>query len=107
MRQFDVHRTTGRAREAAPYLVVVQSQRLDRMPTRVVVPLIPARGTADYDPDLSPRCIVDGETLVLAPWQIFTIPVSALGPVVMSFADDDTSARITRAIDTLISSVRR
>ena len=103
MRQFDVHRTSGRMRLAAPYLVVVQSQRLARLPTRVVIPLIPTRDPSDIDRDLSPTFTVDGTQVVLAPWQVFTIPVSALGPVVASLADDDASTVVVRAIDELIS----
>ena len=101
--QFDVHRATGPTRRAAPYLIVVQSRRLDRLPTRVVIPLIAPRGASDYDPDLAPACRIEGQSLVLAPWQIFTIPVAALGPVVTSLADDNDSAMVIRAIDELIT----
>ncbi len=101
--QFDVHRATGQTRRAAPYLVMVQSRRLDRLPTRVVIPLIQPRGTKDFDPDLAPACRIEGQIFVLAPWQIFTIPVKALGPVVASLADDSGSAMVIRAIDELIT----
>ncbi len=81
----------------------MQSRRLDRLPTRVVIPLIQPRGANDYDPDLAPVCRIEGRSFVLAPWQIFTIPVKALGPVVASLADDSDSAMIIRAIDALIT----
>jgi toxin CcdB len=101
--QFDVHRATGQTRRAAPYLVVVQSRRLDRLPTRVVIPLIQSRGANDADPDLAPECRIEGKNFMLAPWQIFTIPVKALGPVVASLANDRDSAMVIRAIDELIT----
>jgi len=41
MAQFDVHATTGRNTAGTPYVVVVQSARYDRRPTRVVIPLLP------------------------------------------------------------------
>jgi toxin CcdB len=103
MRQFDVHRTTGRARQAAPYLVVVQSQRLVRLPTRVVIPMIPSKSAHDYDRDLSPGFTIEGKPFVLAPWQIFTIPTAALGPIVMSLADDHAGNLVVRAIDEMIT----
>lgn len=101
--QFDVHRATGQTRRAAPYLVIVQSRRLDRLPTRVVIPLIQPRGVNDFDPDLAPACRIEGQSLVLAPWQIFTLPVTALGPVVASLSDDNDSVMVIRAIDELIT----
>ncbi len=102
-KQFDVHLATGQMRRAAPYLVVVQSRRLDRLPTRVVIPLIQSRGGSEFDPELSPACSIEGQQLILAPWQIFTIPITALGRVVASSADDTESVRIIRAIDELIT----
>lgn len=102
-KQFDVHQATGQMRRAAPYLVVVQSRRLDSLPTRVVIPLIQSRGRSEFDPDLSPMCDIDGQQLILAPWQIFTIPITALGRVVASLAGDTESVRIIRAIDELIT----
>jgi mRNA-degrading endonuclease toxin of MazEF toxin-antitoxin module len=101
--QFDVHQATGQTRRGAPYLVVVQSRRLNRLPTRVVIPLIQRRGGNDFDPDLAPLCDVQGQSLILAPWQIFTIPITALGRVVASLAGDSQSIRIIRAIDEMIT----
>lgn len=46
MAQFDVHRNTGKQREAIPYVVVVQSSLFDRYRRRVVIPL-DRRGSLD------------------------------------------------------------
>lgn len=43
---------------------------------------------------------------MLAPWQSKTVPVTALGPVATSLADDDTSSLIINAIDLVISRAR-
>ncbi len=102
MEQFSVHRTLGRRRQAAPFLVIVQSERLAGLATRVVIPLIPGYA-GEFDADLAPVLEIEGLPLRLAPWQIFTIPVGALGPAVGSLATDTDSAMIIRAIDALIS----
>ncbi len=102
MNQFDVHRTTGRTRLAAPYVVIVQSERLARLPTRVVIPLTSLRGD-DFAADVAPVSQIEGKQVRLIPWQIFTISVTALGPLVASLANDRDCAPIIRAIDALIS----
>lgn len=106
MNQFDVHRTLGSRRQAAPFLVVVQSRRLAVLATRVVIPLIPQR-VGEFERDLAPPIEFEGRVFRLAPWQIFAIPVTALGPVVASLADDTDAAPIIRAIDALISQTWR
>jgi len=106
MSQFDVHRTQGRTQLAAAYVVVVQSERLARLPTRVVIPLALLRG-ADLEDDVSPTHKIEGRPYRLLPWQIFTMPTAALGPVVGSLANDFESARIIRAIDALIRQTSR
>ena len=40
MTQFDVHRNTGKQKEAIPYVVVVQSSLYDGYRRRVVAPLV-------------------------------------------------------------------
>jgi toxin CcdB len=40
MAQFDVHRNTGKQREAIPYVVIVQSSLFDSYRRRVVIPLV-------------------------------------------------------------------
>lgn len=81
---------------------MVQSRRLDRLPTRVVIPLMRPAGTLD-ETSMAPRFRIADEIVVLAPWQIFTMPADRLGPVVTSMADDERSGRIIRAIDELIT----
>lgn len=104
MAQSDVYRIIGGNRRAAPYVVAVQSARFDRLPTRVVIPFVPSRQDGGMaDDNLAPSFRIDGIDVTLAPWQIFTIPVTALGPVVASLAEDNASARIIRGLDELIS----
>jgi hypothetical protein len=55
-----------------------------------------------FDNNLAPSFQMDGNDVTLAPRQIFTIPVTAVGPVVGSLAEDNASARIIRGLDELI-----
>ena len=101
MAQFDVYKIN---RRSAPYVVAVQSARFDRLPTRVVIPFVALRQDRDmFDDNLAPSIRIENIDVMLAPWQIFTIPVAALGPVVASLADDSVSSRIIRGLDELIS----
>ena len=86
-----------------PYVVNVQSRRLDGAGTRVVIPLVRSPEPRDADPRLIPRFRILSETLSLHPLAIFTAPVSALGPVIASLADDIDAARIIAAIDAVIT----
>lgn len=76
-----VHRNTNPAtREAAPYLLDVQSDLLDHLATRVVVPLF----RADRAPTiarLTPEITFEGEKLLLMAPQLAGVPCASLGPV--------------------------
>lgn len=103
MAQFDVHRNSGRNRAVIPYVVVVQTSRLDALPTRVVIPLVLPRGDFRREPRLAPSVMVEGREVVLHAWQIQTVQRSVLGPFVTSLADDTSAGDIIRAIDEVIS----
>jgi toxin CcdB len=105
MAQFDVHRNGGRNRAAIPYMVVVQTSRLDALPTRLVIPLVLPNPSYRREPRLAPSLMVGGRELVLHAWEMQAVPVSALGPVVASLADDHSAAQIIGAIDEVISRV--
>lgn len=100
MAQFDVHATQGRLRERAPYVVVIQSARFDRVLTRLVAPLVILRADAT---EVTPRLEVEGRAVFLDPLRIFAMPAISLGRKVASLADDDSSARIIAAIDEVLS----
>lgn len=105
MAQWDVHANPQpRARDDIPYLVVVQSDLLDRLPTRLVLPL---SRTAPVSPGmpgrLAPMFDVAGERLRLKPQEAGTLPARVLGPAVMSLRDE--SHRIVDALDAVISGV--
>ncbi|NYZ17373.1 CcdB family protein [Azospirillum sp. RWY-5-1] len=104
MAQFDVHRNPGRNRTAIPYLVVVQGNRWENRPDRVVVPLVAAHEVDYRDRTLNPEFLIEGTPVILNPLQIVAIPARFLGPVVASFDHEHT--RIIAAIDLLIQQGR-
>lgn len=90
MARFDIH-----ALRAEKTLVVdVQSELLDPLNTRVVVPLLPRTGAQDPNRPgigrpaerLNPVFVVDDEPLVFAPQFLAAVPKSALGPAQGSLA---------------------
>jgi toxin CcdB len=96
--QFDVFRTTG-----GVLVVVVQSDLLDAMRTRVVVPLLPAGTAGRPMRGLNPEISFGDETLDLMPQLLATLTIAELGRPAGSIAHmRDT---ITRGVDTLLSGV--
>ena len=85
MSQFDIHRNTGRNREAIPYVLVVQSSLFSR-----VVPLVSVEilGRVAQLPasSVNPVFDVEGRPVVLNPLEIVSIPLDALGEHVGSLA---------------------
>jgi len=91
MTRFHVHRIGNDGSLALD----VQSNLLDALTTRVVVPLAPVEDVAT----LVPRLTVDGQRFAMLRQFVTTVPVSAVGP---SIADLSTRAdEITAATDFL------
>lgn len=80
MPQFDVHRNSGRHREAIPFVVIVQSSLYDDYRRRVVVPLVRKAllGTIT-DPGFNPSFVIETIEVVLHPLEIVSIPTEQLG----------------------------
>ncbi len=103
MAQFDVFANPGRRREAIPFVVVLQNARYDRAATRLVAPLL-LRGEARMEPhSLSPGFTVRGQEVVLDVFNLATVSVERLGRPVASLADEDSRAKLVRALDELLS----
>lgn len=103
MAQFDVHRNTGKHRDAIPFVVVVQSSLFDAYRRVVVVPLVlqTMLGAGLARSDLNPVFVLEGKTVLLHPLEIVSVSRGGLGEVVGSLADD--APQITRALDLLLS----
>jgi toxin CcdB len=100
--QFDVHRNTGKQKEAIPFVVVVQSSQFDDYRRRVVVPLVrkSAIGKISHS-SFNPSFKIRGTPVVLHPLEIVSVPVSQLGDFVESLSAE--SQRIIAALDELLS----
>ena len=101
MARFDVYANTGSHAETTPYLLDVQSDLLDGLDTRVVIPLrslkhfpkigLPAR--------LTPVLTVEGDDCLLETPKMGAVPVRVLKSPVTSLAY--AQAQITAALDFL------
>lgn len=102
MPQWDVYPNPALAsRERIPYLVVVQSDLLDGLPTRLVAPLSRTDVDRGGPPRLAPAFDVAGESLRLKPHETGVVPARALRQPVGSLRGE--SHRIVDALDAVIS----
>ncbi len=102
MPQFDVHRNSGKHKDAIPFVVVVQSGQFDTYRRRVVVPLVRASAIgrisyASFNPTFKIRSIA----VVLHPLEIVSVPLDQLGEIVGSLSNE--SQLIVAALDELLT----
>jgi toxin CcdB len=97
-RQFDVFRIEGET-----LVVAVQSDLLEAMSTRVVVPLVPAGAAGKRIYGLDPEIVFGDEVLVLMPQLAATLTLAELGRPLGSVAH--MREAIARALATLLSGV--
>lgn len=105
MAQFDVHRNTGRQREAIPYVVVVQSSLYDKYRRRVVIPLVRrselGNAAAMTDSSMNPVFVIEGVEVVLHPLEIVSVATDQLGEKLSSLAQEGDL--ISDALDELLT----
>jgi toxin CcdB len=105
MAQFDVHRNTGKQKEAIPYVVIVQSSLYDGYRRRVVIPLVRrnriAPSAALVDVALNPLFKIERVEVVLHPMEIVSVAADQLGKKVGTLAEEGD--RIIAAIDELLT----
>ena len=98
MSRFDVYRIGARA---APLVLDVQSDVLDDLASRVVIPLVPAtRGEGEEMSRLKPRLVIQGEAYILMTTDIAALPRARLGAHVANIERDYRDV-ITNALDFL------
>jgi toxin CcdB len=103
--QWDVYvNPSARMREVLPYLVVLQSDLLSDLGTRLVAPLArrmpPPQGVTER---LSPSLVVQGEALTLVVQESAPIDARALRTPVASVRSE--AHRIVDALDAVVSGV--
>lgn len=102
MAQFDVHRNPGQHRDSIPYVVIVQSAIFDGYQRRVVIPLVRKSQVGEtLHAGFNPAFNIKGESLVLHPLEVVSVPVKPLGKPVASLADH--ADRIIAALDALVT----
>jgi toxin CcdB len=103
MAQFAVYRNRNpRTKATFPLLLDVQSDLLEDLRTRVVIPLTKAAALAKRPlSQLTPTLPFDGETYVLVTPQLAGISWGELGPVAGSLTD--ARATILAALDLLLT----
>ena len=84
-------------------VVVVQSDLLEAMRTRVVAPLLPVGRAGPGMRSLNPEITIADQTAVLMPQLLATLTIAEMGERVGSIAHMRDA--ITRAVDTLLSGV--
>ena len=105
MPQFAVYRNKNSATRARfPLLLDIQSDLLDPLATRVVVPLSPAGAARSRTMHtLTPVLSVEGKEYLLLTPQLAGVATRELGPMVGDLAAE--RAKITAAVDFLIEGV--
>ena len=101
MARFDVYRNSGPLASTTPYLLDVQSQLLDGLDTRVVIPLrrvdkFPAVNLAK---DLTPIFEIEGIACILETPKLAAVPTRLLKSHVTSL--NGRQSDITNALDRL------
>lgn len=97
MPRFDLHRRRGEA----GYLLNVQHDLYDHLPTRVVVPVLPRGAWLPTLGELTPQIEIDGEPHILFPQYMAAVPKRELGrPVANLEAHRDA---VTKALDLLLT----
>ena len=106
--QFSVHRTPSRS-AVRPYVIVLQANEYQRMPTRVVAPLVRPNAMPQLGSEharVAPMLLVRRQSFILNPFDLATLGVDRLGELVASFADDDdTKRRIQDALDSILKPI--
>jgi toxin CcdB len=95
-RQFDVFRTAS-----GTLVAVIQSDLLEAMRTRVVVPLLPVGAAGRPMRGLNPELRLGDETVVLMPQLLATLTLAELGRPEGSIAH--LRDAVTGAVDALLS----
>ena len=101
MARFDVYRNSGPFASTTPYLLDIQSQLLDGLDTRVVIPLRRLDKFPDVNlaKDLTPIFDIEGVTCILETPKLAAVPTRLLKSLVTSLSGQQSE--ISNALDRL------
>ncbi|SMG07295.1 CcdB family protein [Paraburkholderia susongensis] len=102
MARFDVYANNSKSKVNTPYLVDVQSDLLEGLTSRVVIPLIRADSfpQGELPADFTPSFEIGGTQCIMHPAFIVSVPLSELGPKTGSLREHRD--RMTAALDRLL-----
>jgi toxin CcdB len=105
MPQFSVHRNQhAPTRARFPLLVDIQTNLLEELATRVVIPLTPQAASKSQKMNrLTPVVVVDGKQYIAVTPQLSAITKNELGPVIADLAAD--RADFISALDFLLTGI--
>ena len=105
MSQFSLYKNENKnTKKAYPYFVNVQSDLLDDLNTRIVIPLSPLKMLSNTNAKkLCPIIEVDGDSLVLLTHQLTSVPKSILKKEEISI--EEYRYEILGAIDLLLTGI--
>ena len=104
MAQFDVYRNPNpNGRSAAPYVVALQSDLLEQLPSRWVAPLKPSKSISQRLDGLMPEVEVEGKKFTVFMYESGAVPTQTLGSRISSL--EDRRFELIRAVDILISGI--
>lgn len=105
MAQFSVHRNTNPDTvEAVPYLLNIQSDLIETLATRIVVPLLPVSAMkGKILKTLTPILEIDGKQYVMVTPQLAGVPKRILGDTVADLSSKRDE--IIAALDLLITGI--
>jgi hypothetical protein len=98
--QYDVHRNLAGNADRVPFLVVLQHDHVEGLPTRIVAPVLGSRGET-FPTRVTLDIEIAGETLTISMPELFSLPTKRLGPVVGNLASRHHD--IVRSLDRLIT----
>ncbi|WP_224961313.1 CcdB family protein [Geomonas subterranea] len=102
MAQFDVYENPDQdSKSSVPFLLDVQADLLNRLNTRVVVPLVPVSALAHPIPLFNPQFEVEGTSFVMCTAELAGIHIRLIGAKVGSLKDSRTE--IIAALDFLFT----
>jgi len=104
MAQFDVYENPNTAsRKTIPYLLDVQTDLLDSLATRVVVPLVAAAAMTTPGRHLNPAFSIGNSSVIMSTAEIAGVSIKSLGKKVCSLKVDRNE--IVAALDFLITGI--
>lgn len=104
MAQFDVYRNPNpNGRATVPFVVVLQSDLLDQLPSRWVAPLKLSKSISQRVEGLMPEVEVEGKKFTIFMYESGAVPAQSLGTRISSL--EVHRFELIRAIDILVSGI--